>query len=135
MAITYYQANRILNRDFGGVSFAVPSTLYFGLSTTVINSDGTGATEPSGGSYARASAVNDKTTWSNASSASLNNLISISFPESSASWGTITYVFIIDAASSGNMLYFDTLSPSRAVASLTTVLFAASAITISMPNT
>jgi len=134
MSITYYQANRILNRDFGAVSFSTPTNLYFGLSTTPVNDDGTGETEPSGGAYARAAVANNKTTWGSAASASLDNLISVSFPESTASWGTITHVFIADAATSGNILYFDALTPSRAIASLTTVLFAASAITVSMPN-
>jgi len=132
MTTTYYQANRILDRNFGATSFTIPSTLYFGLSTTAISADGTGATEPSTGSYARASAANNKTTWGNAASGSLTNLISISFPESTASWGTITYVFISDAASAGNMLYYAVLSPSRTVQTSTTVLFAASAITVTM---
>lgn len=132
MSTTYYQANRILDRAFGATSFTTPSTLYFGLSTTAISADGTGATEPSGGAYARASAANNKTTWGNASNGSLTNLISISFPESTATWGTITHVFISDALTSGNMLYYTTLSPSRTVQTSTTVLFAASAITITM---
>lgn len=134
MSITYYQSNRILDKDFGNVSYTTPTTLYFGLSTTAINSDGTGATEPSGGAYARASVTNDKTNWGNAGSGSLQNLGTIQFPESTASWGTITYVFISDALTSGNMLYFGALSPSRVVQSNTVVFFSASAITISIVN-
>lgn len=134
MSVTDLQANRLLDQSFGSVSWSVPATLYFGLSTTPINDDGTGETEPVGGSYARASAANNKTTWGNASGATLSNDIEISFDESSGSWGTVTYVFIADALSGGNILYFDALSPSRSVQSLTTVLFAIGSIDISMVN-
>ena len=132
--ITYYSANRILDRLFGGVAFTPPTTFYFGLSTTTIQIDGTGATEPSTGSYARASLVNDKTNWGTASSASLLNTGAVTFVESTASWGTITYVGIWDALSSGNIWFFDALSPSKVVQSSTTVLFAIGAITVSMTN-
>lgn len=134
MSITYYQSNRILDKDFGATNYTVPSTLYFGLSTTTINNDGTGATEPSGGSYARASLTNTKSQWGNASSGSLSNTVQVSFAESTASWGTITYVFISDALTSGNMLYFGALSPSRVVQSGTVVYFAIGAIVVSIVN-
>lgn len=134
MSVTDLQANRLLDQSFGAVSWSVPATLYFGLSTTSINDDGTGETEPVGGSYARASVSNNKTTWGNASGATLSNDIEISFAESSGSWGTVTHVFIADALSGGNILYFDALSPSRSVQTLTTVLFAIGSIDISMVN-
>lgn len=134
MAITYYSANRILDRNFGGTAYSPPATMYFGLSTTTIQIDGTGATEPSGGSYARVAFTNDKTNWGTAVNASLTNSAAVTFPESTASWGTITHVFISDASSGGNIWFFDALSPARSVASATTVLFAIGAITAQMTN-
>jgi len=108
--------------------------MYFGLSTTSIAIDGTGATEPSGGAYARVALVNDKTNWGTASNGSLTNSNPVTFVESTASWGTITYVAIWDALTVGNLWFFDVLTPSRAVASATTVLFAVGAITVQMNN-
>jgi len=134
MAITFYSANRVLDFNFGGTSYSQPATYYFGLSTTTINIDGTGATEPSGGAYARVALTNNKTNWGNASNASLTNSTAVQFIESTASWGTITYVGMWDASSSGNIWWFDALSPARTVASATTVLFAISAITVQMTN-
>jgi len=134
MSVTYYSANRLLDRNFGGVAYTPPATMYFGLSTTTIQIDGTGATEPSGGNYARVAFVNDKTNWGTAANGTLANLVAATFPESSASWGTITHVFISDALTGGNIWFFDALSPSRTVASLTTVLFAIGAITVQMNN-
>jgi hypothetical protein len=134
MAITYYSANRVLDYNFGQTSYTSPNTYHFGLSTTTINIDGTGATEPSGGSYARVAFTNNKTNWGTASNAALTNATAVQFPESTASWGTITYVGMWDASSSGNIWWFDVLTPARTVASATTVLFAIGAVTVSMSN-
>lgn len=132
--ITYYSANRLLDRNFGGTAYTPPTTYYFGLSTTTLQIDGTGATEPSGGAYARVGLTNDKTNWGTASNAALTNTAAVTFVESTASWGTITYVFMSDALTSGNVWWFDVLTPSRSVASATTVLFAIGAISVQMTN-
>jgi len=134
MAITYFSANKILDKNFGATAYTEPTTYYFGLSTTTIQIDGTGATEPSGGAYARVALTNNKTNWGTASNASLTNSTAVQFTESTASWGTITYVGIWDALTSGNIWWFDALSPARTVASATTVLFAIRAITVQMTN-
>lgn len=129
--ISYTQSNKILNRYFGNVSDTVASTLYLGLSTTAINNDGTGATEPSGGGYARVAVVNNKTNWSNASNGILSNLTELSFPESSASWGTVSHVFLSDTIG-GAPIYFDALATPRAVQAQTTLIFAINTIQIRM---
>jgi len=134
MAITYFSANKILDKNFGATAYTEPTTYYFGLSTTTIQIDGTGATEPSGGAYARVALTNNKTNRGTASNASLTNSTAVQFTESTASWGTITYVGIWDALTSGNIWWFDALSPARTVASATTVLFAIGAITVQMTN-
>ena len=129
--ISYTQSNKILNRYFGNVSDTVASTLYLGLSTTAINNDGTGATEPSGGGYARVAVVNNKTNWSNASNGILSNLTELSFPESSTSWGTVSHVFLSDTIG-GAPIYFDALATPRAVQAQTTLIFAINTIQIRM---
>lgn len=111
-----------------------PSTWYLGLSTTPGAIDGTGMTEPTGNNYSRVSIPNDKSNFSVAASAALTNLLAFTFPESSGSWGTITYIGLWDASTSGNLWFFDILTPSRAVATATTVLFAASAFNVAMTN-
>ena len=118
----------------GGVAFTPATTYYFGLSTTTINIDGTGATEPSGGAYARVALTNDKTSWTTASNGALTNSVAVTFAESTASWGTITYVGMWDALTGGNLWWYDALSPTRTVASATTVLFAIGSITVQFNN-
>lgn len=134
MAITNFQANKVNDFLFGGTSFTPGGTYYIGLSTTPIQANGTGATEPSGGSYARVAVANNKTSFSTSSAGSLQNQISIEFPESTTSWGTITYVFMSDSPNSGqgNVLYYDALTTPRTVQSATVLLFAAGAIKIQL---
>ena len=76
-----YLRNTILNEVFGGVAFTAPGTLYLGLSTTPIADDGTGATEPTVGGYARLAIANDKTNWSTAAGADnfITNAVELSF--------------------------------------------------------
>lgn len=136
MSVTYLASAKILDYLFGGTTFTNLSTYYVGLSTTTIGADGTGCTEPSAGAYARVAVTNNKTTFGVASNGSLTNLITISFAESTASWGTITYVFLAAAgtAAVNDIWYFEALPTPKAVASATTVSFAPSSMTISMTN-
>lgn len=139
MAIVISAANKVLDYLFGGTSFSNLSTMYLGLSTTTVQSDGTGATEPStsGTAYARVAITNNKTNWGTASAASLSNAVAATFTESTASWGTITYVFLAAGATAAvaDLWYFEALATPKTVQTATTVQFAIGAITVSMTNT
>jgi len=135
MTIAYYASNKWLDYFFGATAAApLPlATIYMGLSTTSISPNGTGATEPAGGAYARIAIPNDKANgWNSSVSGALTNKDPITFVESSAAWGTITYVFIADALTAGNILYYQALSSSRVVQDQTVVQFAAGGLTISL---
>ena len=138
MSITTGTANKVLDLLFGQTALSNLSTMYMGLSTTTIQNDGTGATEPSitGTAYARVAITNNKTNWGTASAASLSNAVAVTFPESTASWGTITYVFLAAAGTAGvaDIWYFEALSTPKTVQTATTVQFAIGAITASMTN-
>jgi len=134
MSVTYFSSNKVLDYNFGITSYTPPSTLYFALSTTSPDISGSSFTEPSSGAYARIGLVNNKTNWSTASSGTLTNSTAVTFAESTASWGTIVAVGMFDALTGGNLLWYDSLSPSRVVASATTVLFAIGSITVQFNN-
>jgi hypothetical protein len=93
---------KLLDHAFGGPSYTRATTLYVGLSTTEIMADGTGATEPSGGAYARVALTNDGTSWAaaatDATAAVKLNAAAIQFPAATAGWGTISYFFVVDDA-------------------------------------
>ena len=138
MAITTGTANKVLDLLFGQTALSNLSTMYLGLSTSVIQNDGSGSTEPStsGTAYARIAVTNNKTNWGTAASAALTNAAAITFAESTAAWGTITYVFFAAGATAGvaDIWYFEALSTPKTVQSATTVQFAIGAITASMTN-
>lgn len=134
MSVTTYAANKLLDYNFGRTSYTVPTTYYVLLSTTTISSTGTGATEPSGGAYARVAVTNNKTNFSAASSNTLSNATAITFTESSASWGTITYIALADDPTAGNIWWYEALPSAKLVDTQTTVSFTVGALTISQTN-
>jgi hypothetical protein len=92
-------------------------------------------TEVSGGSYARVD-VNanggSSPTWDVAASGVVDNTHDISFPEATGSWGTVVAVFIADASSGGNLLFYDNALTDQAVASGDTVVFPAGTLDVEM---
>ena len=135
MSLTYTASTAILDYNFGKTTYTVPSTLYMGLSTTTINADGTGATESTGvGAYARGAVTNNKTNFGNAGTGTLTTLTAITFAESSASWGTITYIAFWDALTAGNIWFYEVLAVPKTVQANTTVVFSVGALTVSMTN-
>lgn len=122
---THYQANLELDYNFGRTSYSAPTTYYLALSTTPISQDGTGLTEPSSTTgYKRVAIANDKASFSQASGSELYNIKDISFPETTASWGTITHIAFIDAATDGNIRYYEALPTPRQVQPQTSLMFA-----------
>lgn len=130
--ITKYQANRMLNLHFGMTSYTFPSNLYIGLSTTNINQDGSNVTEPKDGAYHRMKIPNDKLHFSVSTDAELHVLIEITFPEAEQDWGVVKDIFIADAYTDGNILYFDTLEQQREIKVNYEIVFPIGTIKIKM---
>jgi hypothetical protein len=123
---------QMLDAVLGKVTYTAPTTLYVALYTAAPTSAG-GGTEASGGSYARSSMTNNLTNWPAATGGGPGlkaNGTAITFPTATASWGTITAFGIFDAPSGGNLLYWGTLTTSRAVAIGDTPSFAIGALSI-----
>jgi hypothetical protein len=106
--------NKVLDCFFGGVPIAPPRTLYVGLSLTRAYKGGY-TSEPLDGSYARVAVPNDLSNFLEASSGTKTNALTIAFPPPSATWGTISSVFIADAAVGGNVLAMADLTASRMI--------------------
>jgi hypothetical protein len=88
----------------------------------------TGATEVSGGAYARQGPITFANAGNNPTVAS--NSAIITFPVATAAWGTIAYFGVWDAATSGNFRGSGALTTAKAVNSGDTARFAAGALTI-----
>lgn len=117
--MTDYSADNWLEYIVGKTAMPSTPTAYIGLFTTAptSNSGVTGATEVSGGSYARQ--ATSGATWNSATASAgsepdvipsyINNAAAITFPVATASWGTVTSFGVFDAVSGGNLLTWDYL--------------------------
>lgn len=124
-----------LDAWLGGTALTLPGTVYVGLSTTTITNSAA-PTEPGAGAYARVAVTNNATQWPAATGntpASKKNANAITFPVSTAGWGTVTDAFISDAATLGNVLFFGPLGASVNVnAAGFTLSFAGNALTVTL---
>ena len=124
-----YAENAVLDWLFGSGD---PATWYIGLSTAAPTDDGSGIAEPSGGSYARVAVTNNATNWPATSGGAKANGTAITFPQASASWGTVPYFVIMDAASDGNMYAHAVLDAQKTVDSGDTLSFAVGELDITL---
>ena len=114
----------------GGASAALgtgPTSLYFGLFTTIPLVTGLGGTEVTTGAgtnYSRVALVSNLTNWtgtsaagavSTGSSGMVQNAVVVTFPAPAATtaWGLVTSFGLFDAATVGNLLYFGLLTGSK----------------------
>jgi hypothetical protein len=129
-----YLENAMLNWMKGTTFLAAPTTVYAALFTTAPTDDsGASAVEVSGGSYARAS-ITTSTGWSSisgapAAAAQISNGSTITFATPTANWGTILAIGVYDASSSGNLLYWNTIT-SQTITSGVVASFAASTFVV-----
>ena len=107
--ISNYLENALINGTIRGTSYTAPSTVYVGLYTSDPTDANTG-TEVTGGSYARQSA-----TFAAPSNGSSASNADITFPQATANWGTVGWIGILDASTSGNLLYHTALDASKTI--------------------
>ena len=126
------EANAFLNAYFRAASFTFPANLYWALSTTVIASDGTNLTEPSGNGYARL-AIAAGSSWATASGRQITNAVDFVYPEATGSWGNIVNFAGMSASSGGVVKVFGALvTPVTITAPMVPVLFAGTMIVRSL---
>lgn len=94
-----FLVNELLDHFFLNGAYT-PPTIYIGGSTTNPGDAGSQTGEPSGDNYARVSGIS----FDPASGGASANADDITFPTASGDWGTISYVFLADASSAGNVL-------------------------------
>lgn len=112
-------ANQFLDEVFGS---GTPATIYVALFV--------GASEVTGGSYARVAVTNNGTQWPAASGGNKTPANDIVFAVSTAPWGTPTVVKLMDASSGGNVLYSDSITSPQGVNTGDTYMFLAGALIV-----
>lgn len=111
---TEYLRNKLNDLAFGSTSWTPPTQMYVAL-FTVLPSESSSGTEPSGGNYSRVQIDNDKTTWTTSSSGIVTNAISVQFPRASSTWGYVYGFGLFDSVSSGNLLAYGTFTTIKSV--------------------
>ena len=106
-----YLENALINATLRNTSYASPATVYVSLYTSDPTDADTG-TEVSGGSYARTAV-----TFGAPSNGASTNNAAVEFPQATGSWGTVGWIGILDASTSGNLLYHTALDASKTIAS------------------
>ena len=105
--ISNYLENAIINATLRNTTYTSVATVYVSLWTSDPTDAGSG-TEVSGGSYARTAV-----TFGAPSGGVSTNSAAVEFPQATASWGTIGWIGINDAQTSGNLLYHTALNTSK----------------------
>lgn len=122
---TDFLEDELLDHVLRNAAYTAPVTVFAALSTTTINDDGTGMTEPVGNGYARTAIVFD------APVAGVVDNQLVTFPQASGgNWGTITDMAIMSLAVAGDMLYYGVLTAPLAVNDTDTARFSAGALTV-----
>ncbi len=101
--------NALINATLRNTTYTSVATDYVSLWTSDPTDAGSG-TEVSGGSYARTSV-----TFAAPSNGVTTNNADVTFPTATASWGTVGWIGINDAATSGNLLYHTALDTAKAI--------------------
>lgn len=134
-AMSDFLENKLIDFLFRGQALGItgasagagsgPTNLWVGLFTANPTDTG-GGTEVSGGAYARVQIASSLANWagtqaaasttaSSGTSGTTSNNGSITFPAPTANWGVITGFGIFDAATTGNLLIWGSLSTSKTV--------------------
>ncbi len=143
--LTNYAENKIIDALLRGQTLGAPATGYWALGTDTCTDAGPG-TEVSGGSYARVSVVSSLANWAGTQSAgstvastgtggTTSNNAAITFPQSTAAWGNLQSVWLMDAASAGNRwICINLTTPFNVSAAGVTVSFPAGSLTFQIDN-
>ena len=102
--LSNYSKNGLLNMLFGGNSFNLPTTVYFGYVTTS-PTDANPGTEPAIGGYVRVGLPNTVQLFPHSSEGIKTNALEVAYPEATAAQGSIAAICLFDQLSGGNYLH------------------------------
>ena len=124
--ISNFLEDALINATLRNTAYTSPSAVYIALYTTDPTDADTGA-EVVGGGYAR-----QVVTFSAPSNGATASNAAVEFPQALANWGTIGWVGIRDAASSGNLLYHAPLAAAKTIQTGDIFRIAAGSLTVTL---
>jgi hypothetical protein len=125
MAMTNYLSNALANAVVRNTSYTSPATVYCALYSTAPTAS-TSGTELSGSNYSR-----QAVTFSAPVAGVATSNVAVTFGAASANWTAAVALAITDASTSGNILYFKTIT-TQVVLSGSSLTIASGDITVTM---
>jgi len=107
--ISNFLENALINATLRNTTYTSVATVYVSLWTSDPTDAGSG-TEVSGGSYARTAV-----TFAAPSNGVTTNSADVTFPTATGNWGTVGWIGINDALTTGNLLYHTALDVAKAI--------------------
>lgn len=127
--LTDYLENKLLGHCTGYAAWTAPTNTFLGLYTVSPTEVG-GGTEVAAGNYARI-----QIGWGAPATGAQSNATSIRFPASgtaSADYGTIVALGVLDSLTSGNLLWYGSLSAAVTIKSGDSYTITPGGITLSL---
>jgi len=125
MAISNYLSAALLNATLANVSYTSPATPYVAL-YSVAPTVSTGGTELTGSGYARVALT------ANVVNSTATSTANVVFGPATATWSQAVSWAVCDAATAGNILYFNALVPTQTVQNTNTLNFQTGNITVTL---
>ena len=112
MDFTNYLANRLIKATVGSVSYTAPDKVYLALYTEDPTKAGIGDSEVDQASYTR-----KEVTFTDPVDGVSTNSGKIEWGTATSNWGNVSFIGVLDSASSGFMLYFTALDNAKEILS------------------
>jgi|TARA_R110000764_G_scaffold94127_3_gene177897 hypothetical protein len=132
-AASNYLENKVLDHVLTSTSYSAPGTRYLGLfdndaSTTAANLEaGIITDEISGNGYVR-----ETVAFAGASNGTSSTNATVTFAAATGTWGTITHIAVMDAATNGNVLFWGAVTSSKLIENGDTFQVSSGNLTISL---
>ena len=129
-AASDYLEDKLLDHVLGNTAFTQPSNIYLALFTA---DTGLEANSPSaeistsGTAYGRQSV-----SFAASLSGSASTSATVTFSAATANWGTVTHVAVMDASTSGNVLFYGAVTTSKTIESGDTFQVSSGNLTVSL---
>ena len=129
-AASDYLEDKLLDHVLGNTAFTQPSNIYLALFTA---DTGLEANSPSaeistsGTAYGRQSV-----SFAASSSGSASTSATVTLSAATANWGTVTHVAVMDASTSGNVLFYGAVTTSKTIESGDTFQVSSGNLTVSL---
>jgi hypothetical protein len=134
-AASNYLENKLLDHVLTATGYTAPTTRYLALFTNTSTAAAanleagtlTDEVSTSGTGYGR-----EEITFASASGGSSASDQSVTFDPAESNWGTITHVAVMDAATSGNVLFYGAVTTSKTIETGDTFQVSSGNLTISL---